>query len=210
MVEPAATKAVERAPEALIAAARKLLRADADKHAADEWRAHAREQDEQDARARQDALLSAAKRADAEAFERRVRELDEAKQHAPRGDSLAQKRLDDLHKRLDDFRGNDDESLRERLLKEGFPEALTQQELRMRTLDQRTGNELGMRARFFEQETKNASQPPMKTSAEPLYLRESEPEPTYQANTPQTSSDPKAKDAADGVKDALGLRPLYK
>jgi hypothetical protein len=202
----------QKAPDKLLAAARALLKADADKHAAQQWEAHRKTTDESDARERQDAFLSAASRAESEAFEARVREMEAELAASTRRTTASpdEKRLSDLHKRIDDFRGNDDASLRERLLKEGFPEALTQQELRLRTLDQRTGNELGMRAQFLQNDSSSSPQRPAASSSEPQYLRESEPEPTYQANTPHSPTDAKTKDAEDGVKDALGLRKQYK
>ena len=216
----AATSSSTNIPAQLLASMLSRLRHDKESQLHSQWDAHRKQVDEADATARQDVLISALKRAEQEeqtvnaqtALETAVQRA-QASMNSQQQDTI---REGALRARLQEFRGSDDESVSERLRKEGFGDALTENKLRERTLDQRVGNELGLRPgqefsrgpeKLYTQDTvseRGESQPYMR-SEDSMYNSASV-DPTRggsgSANAYERARD---KDAEDGVRKGLGL-----
>ena len=131
-----------------------------------EWEAQRASFDAQESQQRADAALLIKKRADFTEREKRQRdELTELEQKVRdaqvRGEE--ERRIDTAMARAAVFRGSSASDVKERLVHEGVPEALAQEIVRLRTLDQTLENRGGMSARFIEKED------PTRSRAEPHY-----------------------------------------
>lgn len=99
----------------------------------------------------QDLIAVAQKRKELE--ERRKKGEDELEElqsalRAERGFTVEEDTIQAVQRRMQDFHGSDDTSLRARLLAEGFSEMLAQQLVRLRTTDQSAPWDVGLHAAF--------------------------------------------------------------
>ena len=194
------------------------MRQDEDMQLQREWASHRAQMDEEDATARQDALISAARRAEELSRDEQTRR-DEAQgvAAARAGAALLQQdivREGALRARLAEFRGSDNASINERLRKEGFADALTENKLRERTLDQRVGNELGLKPAFGSgpEPSYSLGNPPGTPDdkqylqmGESLYRSEVPETVRGSAGLPGTYENPRDKDRELGIRKGLGL-----
>jgi hypothetical protein len=86
----------------------------------------------------------------ADKLKREQESLERLKEEAAQQVTAADEehRVEHLQRRIQEFRGNNDEDLKERLIAEGFGEALVNTMLRLRTLDEKVKNDTGLQARF--------------------------------------------------------------
>jgi hypothetical protein len=98
--------------------------------------------------------LARKKQHQSEELKREEEDLKKLREAASQADMFAaeEQRISDLRQRMEEFRGNDNESLKSRLMAEGYGEALINQMLRLRTLDEQLDSPRGLKARYSDEE----------------------------------------------------------
>lgn len=200
-----------------------------------EWEAQRAALDADESRKRADAALFARQRNDRDDREQRERdavtELERKARAVASQRREENRRIDAAAGRASVFRGSDAGDVKERLRREGVPEGLAQDIVRLRTLDQELENSGGMRASMREREdpTRQANNPMYRSldasvdaagarraGPEQQYLRMEEPANVYQGASSGLAQPPGAQTSAsdkhDGVRKGLGLseNPMYR
>jgi hypothetical protein len=139
-----------------------------------EHAAREKELDEAEEKARRELQSFDEKRREALEKLRVEREnLEKLRDQAARAseDAAREQEISDLQKRIIEFGGNDNSSLRERLIKEGWSEEVVFDNLKKRTLEQTLERPGGLNARFTQDGDWNALEKLMGDSVKPDDLK---------------------------------------
>jgi hypothetical protein len=140
--------AISISPRALAELLRQLQQEKEERLARETQDESKRLEEEEEERKRALEEVAAKKKEFAQKLKREQEEINNLREAVAEqtANDAEEQRQQTVRRRIDDFRGNDDESLRSRLISEGYSEQLIENMLRQRTLDQKLENTTGLQA----------------------------------------------------------------